>query len=119
VHGPYRDNDPDETKPPSRVDELWGWTPPRGLARSAAKGRAHPPAPVPSTSDMLALYRAACDCVAAGAHAGATALLRRLILRETARTSRHAATREEAERLLATAETLLGLSKPGDRESNA
>jgi hypothetical protein len=68
---------------------------------------------------VLALYRAACDCVAAGAHAGATALLRRLILHETARTSRHGATREEAERLLATAETLLGLSDSGDRASDA
>jgi hypothetical protein len=98
---------------------LWGAVSSPDLARTALRRRFAPAAHRPSGGDELALYRAACDCVSAGAYAGATALLRRLILQETARTTRRGATREEAERLLEAAETLLGLSKPDERASNA
>ena len=72
-------------------------------------------------NDAVSLYWAARDCLIAGTHSGATALLRRLIVHLTAEKADEAGTREEAERLLAVAEMLLNRppEPPGDRSTDA
>ena len=55
----------------------------------------------------------------AGAHAGAAALLRRLILQVAVEQGNGAGTREEAERLFGVVEVLLDLSRDANRPANA
>lgn len=109
-----RPGDPDKTNPPTRVEELWGWRPgrwsaPRSNNGDDSKAGPRPDSPIAlSGNDAMTLYWAARDCLIAGAYAGATVLLRRLILHMTEEKADEAGTREEAERLLAFAEFLLG-----------
>lgn len=117
---PYAKGDPDKTKPPTRVENLWTVSP--GVALADGRPPRVRPAPGPdalSSDDALTLYRAAQDCMTAGAFTGATALLRRLILHVAVVEGNDAGTREDAERLLAVAENLLGLARDDDGSSNA
>ena len=112
--------DPDQTNPPTRVEDLWGVSPGVALTDS----RAHTPRPIADkatlgSGDAFTLYRAARDCMTAGTYTGAAALLRRLILQIAVEQGNEAGTRDEAERLLAVAESLLGLQSDTDRTSNA
>ena len=74
-----------------------------------------------SGNDAMTLYWAARDCLIAGAYSGATVLLRRLILHMTEEKAFEAGTREEAERLMAFAEVLLGRppEPPSDRSADS
>lgn len=113
------DGDPDKTKPPTRVESVWAVTPGVALADEWPRRPAAPRRRSALTkNDTFALYRAARDCMSAGAYTGAVALLRRLILHVAVAQGHKAANRQEAERLLAVAETLLGLRGP-DRRSDA
>ena len=116
-----RTGDPDKTKPPTRVEELWGCMPPGAAVAESTPGHrpAHPPPTALSNDDALTLYRAARDCMVAGAYTGASALLRRLILQVAVEQGNGTGTREEAERLFGVVEALLELSHEGDRPANA
>jgi hypothetical protein len=115
-----RTGDPDKTKPPTRVEELWGCMPPgSAVAESTPGHRPADPTAALSNDDGLTLYRAARDCMVAGAFTGASALLRRLILQVAVEQGNGTGTREEAERLFGVVEALLELSHEGDRPSNA
>jgi hypothetical protein len=107
----YEGGDPDKTKPPTRVEDLWGIAPLRGAMAEPTPRRPHPqpPANALTDDDALTLYRAARDCMVAGAYTGATALLRRLILHVAVVQGNDAGTRQEAERLLGVAEGMLGV----------
>jgi hypothetical protein len=107
-----RVRDPDKTNPPTRVEDLWGWRPDR-RAHSRPNGDSEagprPDSPVVlADNDAISLYWAARDCMIAGAYSGATVLLRRLIVHMADEATNKAATREEAERLFASVEELLG-----------
>ena len=117
---PYAKGDPDKTKPPTRVENVWNVSPGVSLSDGRPRQRPVPPASSGlSSNDAFTLYRAARDCMVAGAYTGATALLRRLILHVAVVKGNEAGTRDEAERLLAVAETLLGLAGTEDHSSNA
>jgi hypothetical protein len=109
--------DPDKTNPPTRVEDLWGVDP--GVIADSRPSRPVPETPASGNGDAFTLYRAARDCMMAGAYTGATALLRRLILQIAVEQGNEAGTRDEAERLLAVAESLLGRQDDRDRPSNA
>ena len=121
-----RPGDPDKTNPPTRVEELWGFAPGH---RADLQRDGLPPDVGPSPrsaialtgNDAMTLYWAARDCLIAGAYSGATVLLRRLILHMTEEKAFEAGTREEAERLMAFAEVLLGRppEPPGDRSADS
>ena len=117
---PGSGGDPDKTKPPTRVEDLWGVPP--GV--SIADSRPRRPRPAPSAAglsnnDALTLYRAARDCMVAGAYTGAAALLRRLILQVAVEQGNGTGTREEAERLFGVVEALLDLSRDTRPAANA
>lgn len=122
----HRSRDPDKTNPPTRVEQLWGWRPGARPDARLDDERDHAAGPHPDSAialtgnDAMNLYWAARDCLIAGAYAGATVLLRRLILHMTEEKANEAGTREEAERLLAFAEHLLGRphEPPSDRTSD-
>ena len=122
----HRAGDPDKTNPPTRVEQLWGWRPDARPDARPDDERDHAAGPHPDSAialtgnDAMNLYWAARDCVIAGAYAGATVLLRRLILHLTEEKAGEAGTREEAERLLALAEDLLGRphEPPSERTSD-
>jgi len=114
---PGHDHDPDKTKPPTRVENMWAVAPGVALADARPRrARTAPAAAALSSDDAFTLYRAARDCMTAGAFTGATALLRRLILHVAVVKGNEAGSREDAERLLAVAENLLGLDR--DPSSN-
>ncbi len=108
-----RPGDPDKTNPPTRVEELWGFTPANRSSLHDHDAEIEV-GPSPSSAvaltgnDAMTLYWAARDCLIAGAYPGATVLLRRLIQHLTEERANECGTREEAERLLAFAEHLLG-----------
>lgn len=118
-----RMRDPDKTNPPTRVEDLWGWRPDRGVhsrPNGDSEAGPRPDSPVALTdNDAVSLYWAARDCMIAGAYAGATVLLRRLIVHMTDETANKAGTREEAERLFACAEELLGRPHEPSSERSA
>ena len=121
-----RAGDPDETNPPTRVEELWGCTP-RHRAELETDDLPSDVGPSPRSAialtgnDAMTLYWAARDCLIAGAYSGATVLLRRLILHMTEEKAFEAGTREEAERLMAFAEVLLERppEPPSDRSADS
>jgi len=103
------------TKPPTRVESLWAVSP--GVALADARPRRARPirgGTGLSSGDAFTLYRAARHSMTAGAFTGATALLRRLILHVAVVKGNEAGTRQDAERLLAVAESLLGLDRSSD-----
>ena len=95
--------------------------PPGAAVAESRPGRspAHGADAVLSDDDARTLYRAARDCMVAGAHAGAAALLRRLILQVAVEQGNGVGTREEAERLFGVVEVLLDLSRDANRPANA
>jgi len=118
---PRRNRGPDETNPPTRLEDLWG-----GIPRRADAGQAGGIGFVPrrgaealTGADLLSLYRSASDLLSVGAYAEATDLLRQLLLHGAAETRDESATPERARRLLAVAEALLGLEGERDHSSNA
>ena len=121
-----RAGDPDKTNPPTRVEELWGYTPGhradlQSVELQSDVGPSPHSAIALTGNDAMTLYWAARDCIIAGAYSGATVLLRRLILHMTEERAYQAGTREEAERLLAFSEVLLERppEPPSDRSDNS
>ena len=117
---PRRDPDPDKTKPPTRVENLWGVSP--GVPLADARPRRaipNPSATALSSDDAFTHNRAARDCMMAGAYTGAAALLRRLVLHVAVARGNETGTREDAERLFAVAETLLGIGRDQGPSSNS